>query len=76
MSYDTILDDLALMLRRFIAFPSEHARVAVTLWIVHSHAVTAFESTPRLALLSPEKGSGKTRTLECSACSCRSRCTR
>ena len=40
------------------------ARVAVTLWIIHCHAVDAFESTPRLALLSPEKGSGKTRTLE------------
>jgi hypothetical protein len=29
-----------------------------------AHAVDSFDSTPRLALLSPEKGSGKTRTLE------------
>jgi hypothetical protein len=30
----------------------------------HTHLVDSFESTPRLALLSPEKGSGKTRSLE------------
>jgi hypothetical protein len=59
-----ILDELEVMLARYIAFPDEHSRAAVVLWIVHAHAIDAFESTPRLALLSPEKGSGKTRTLE------------
>lgn len=59
-----VLDDLEHMLERFVAFPNGHASAAVVLWIVHTHAVEAFESTPRLALLSPEKGSGKTRTLE------------
>jgi hypothetical protein len=49
---------------RFVAFGSDEARWAVTLWTGHAHAVEAFESTPRLALLSPEKGSCKTRTLE------------
>lgn len=59
-----LLDDLEEFLARFVAFPSDHALVAAVLWIVHSHAIKAFESTPRLALLSPEPGSGKTRALE------------
>lgn len=59
-----VLDDLETLLARFVAFPTDHARAAVALWIVHTHSVDSFESTPRLALLSPEKGSGKTRTLE------------
>lgn len=37
---------------------------AVTLWVAHAHLVAVGENTPRLALLSPEPGSGKTRTLE------------
>jgi hypothetical protein len=59
-----ILDDVEAFLARFVAFPSEGARVAVTLWAAHAHAIGAFDSSPRLALLSPEPGSGKTRTLE------------
>lgn len=59
-----LLDDVHELLGRYVAFPSEHAHVAVSLWVLHCHAIDAFDSTPRLALLSPEKGSGKTRTLE------------
>jgi hypothetical protein len=59
-----LLDQVAAMLARYVAFPSPAALAAVTLWAAHCHAVAAFESTPRLALLSPEKGSGKTRALE------------
>lgn len=60
----SLLDDAEAFLARFVAFPSDAAQVAVTLWAAHCHAVEAFDSTPRLALLSPEPGSGKTRTLE------------
>ena len=49
---------------RYVAFPSAAAAVAVTLWAAHTHLVGQFESTPRLALLSPEKQCGKSRTLE------------
>jgi len=59
-----LLDDVETFLGRFVAFPAEAARVAVTLWAAHAHAVESFDSSPRLALLSPEPGSGKTRTLE------------
>jgi hypothetical protein len=38
--------------------------VAHTLWIGHTHLMDKWESTPRLAAISPEPGSGKTRVLE------------
>lgn len=53
-------------LARFVAYPSEAAHVAHTLWIAHTHAMEAWESTPRIAFLSPEPGSGKSRCLEIS----------
>lgn len=61
---EMLLDEIAAFLRRFVAFPSPAAHVAVALWVAHAHAVLSFDSSPRLALLSPEPGSGKTRTLE------------
>src|SRR5215204_6280599 len=51
-------------LGRFVSYPSEHARVAHTLWIVHTHMMAVWDSTPRLAFLSAEPASGKTRALE------------
>lgn len=59
-----LLDEVEAMLSRFVAFPSEETRAATVLWIAHAHSVDAFETTPRLAFLSPEPGSGKTRALE------------
>ena len=59
-----LLVDVEAFLSRFVAFPSEHARVATALWAAHAHAVHRSESTPRLAFLSPEPGSGKSRALE------------
>ncbi len=59
-----LLDDVHGFYCRFVAFPSPHAAVACTLWAAHAHAMEAFESTPRLAFLSPEPGSGKSRALE------------
>ena len=59
-----ILNQVEDYLGRFVAYPSEHARVAHTLWIAHTHLMDCWESTPRIAFLSPERGSGKTRALE------------
>jgi hypothetical protein len=59
-----LLDDVHAFLGRFVAFPSEHAHVAATLWAAHAHLMDSWESTPRIAFLSPEPGSGKTRALE------------
>ena len=59
-----LLDEIELFLSRFIAYPSEAARVAHTLWIAHTHRMDVWDSTPRIAFLSPEPGSGKSRALE------------
>jgi len=59
-----LLADVHEFLGRFVAYPSEDARVAHALWIAHAHLLDAWESTPRIAFLSPEPGSGKTRALE------------
>jgi hypothetical protein len=61
-----LLADVYALLGRFVAYPTDHARVAHTLWILHTHAMEAWDSTPRIAFLSPEPGSGKTRALEIS----------
>jgi len=51
-------------LSRFVAFPSAVCLDVVTLWAAHTHMVEHFHTTPRLAVLSPEPESGKTRLLE------------
>lgn len=59
-----VLSDVEDFLGRFVVYPSVHARVAHVLWIAHTWRMDAWESTPRIAFLSPEPGSGKTRALE------------
>ena len=59
-----VLDAVEEFLARFVSYPSEHARVAHVLWCAHAHRMDSWESTPRLAFLSPEPGSGKSRALE------------
>ena len=55
---------MAGFLDRFVAWPSEHAPLTSALWVAHTYLIESFDSTPRLAFLSPEPGSGKTRALE------------
>lgn len=59
-----LLDAVHRFLGRFVAYPSEDARIAHALWVAHAHLMDAWESTPRIAFLSPEPASGKTRALE------------
>ncbi|MFE2987953.1 DUF3631 domain-containing protein [Streptomyces sp. NPDC059262] len=59
-----LLDEVEAFHRRFNVFPAEAGYVAVTLWDAHAHLLDAFDSTPRLAFLSPEPASGKSRALE------------
>lgn len=61
-----LLNDVFGYLGRFISYPSQNARIAHTLWIAHTHAMERWDSTPRIAFLSPEPGSGKSRCLEVS----------
>jgi hypothetical protein len=59
-----VLNRVREFLTRYVVFPSEETAIAATLWTAHAHALQAFDSTPRLAFLSPEPGSGKSRALE------------
>jgi Protein of unknown function (DUF3631) len=59
-----LLDDVHAFLTRYVIFPGSHTAVAAALWAAYTHLVAKFESTPRLALLSPEKQCGKSRVLE------------
>jgi hypothetical protein len=59
-----VLDDVAAWLAAHVAYTSEHHARVVALWAAHTHILDAAASTPRLAFVSPEPGSGKTRSLE------------
>ena len=61
-----VLDDILAFVSRFIIYPSEHARTAHVLWIAHAHLMGVWDSTPRIAFLSPEPASGKSRAIEVS----------
>ena len=63
-SLDETLQNVSGFMGRFISYPSENARVAHTLWVAHCHLMEAWYTTPRLAFMSAEKASGKTRALE------------
>lgn len=66
-----LLDQVHQMVKKYVAFPSEHHSVVVALWVLHTWVVNAFYVTPRLILDSAEPGSGKTRVLELLALLCR-----
>jgi hypothetical protein len=59
-----VLDDVCAFVRRYVVLPVEQGYDALTLWLAHAHVIDAFESTPRIAFLSPEPASGKSRSLE------------
>ena len=59
-----MLQEVYDLIGRFVAYPSDHAHVAHALWIVHAHLMDRWELTPRLAALSAEPASGKSRLLE------------
>jgi Protein of unknown function (DUF3631) len=61
-----VLNELRQYMSRFISYPSDHCAIAHTLWVAHTHLMDVWDSTPRLAVLSPEPGSGKSRVLEVS----------
>lgn len=57
------LDDTERFLRRFVVMPNEHAYAVSAFWAAHTHVVEHCYTTPRLAFLSPEAGSGKTHAM-------------
>jgi hypothetical protein len=50
--------------RRFAVLPNETDYSVITLWIAHTFYTDTINTTPRLAIISPEYGCGKSRVLE------------
>lgn len=59
-----LLTELTETLRRYIIFADEHQPRAISLWVVHTHAIDAAPVTPRLGITSPVKRCGKTSLLD------------
>ncbi|GGV79755.1 hypothetical protein GCM10015535_17020 [Streptomyces gelaticus] len=59
-----LLDDLRAAIGRYVVLPSEEALTAVTLWVTASHTQPALQHAPRLAVVGPTKGCGKSRVLD------------
>jgi hypothetical protein len=57
-----VLDLLMVLIEEYVAITPEQ-RMAVSLWILHTHVCEQFAITPRLALLSPVSECGKTTVL-------------
>ncbi len=58
------LDGIAALLTRYVAFANDAQVTAATLWVAMTHLFEMFETTPYLAVTSPEKRCGKTRLLD------------
>jgi hypothetical protein len=58
------LDRVEAFVGDYLVLPDEHAVTAVVLWVAHTHLLPLLDTTPRLAILSPEYGCGKSRLLE------------
>lgn len=57
-----LLNELDATIRRYVALPDECAK-AISLWVAFTHTLDAFQTSPRLAIKSPEKRCGKTTLL-------------
>jgi hypothetical protein len=57
---DFAVIDLVLRVVEWFIWLTPVQRVAVTLWILHTHVYDRFQITPRLGLTSPVRGCGKT----------------
>lgn len=58
-----LLDDVETFVRRYVVFSDDQAAV-VALWVAHTHALDAADTTPYLSITSAAMQSGKTRLLE------------
>lgn len=59
-----LLDTIRAFIRRYVVLRDDHQAVTLALWVAHTHALSAAVCTPYLAILSPEKQSGKSLLLE------------
>jgi uncharacterized protein DUF3631 len=59
-----LLDELRAAIGKYVVLPGDEALTAVTLWVAATHIQTALQHAPRLAVMSPTKGCGKSRVLD------------
>ncbi|MHB9861064.1 DUF3631 domain-containing protein [Streptomyces sp. YIM S03343] len=59
-----VLDELRAAIARYVVLPSEEALTAVTLWVAATHIQSVLQHAPRLAVVGPTKGCGKSRLLD------------
>jgi len=63
LSGSELLCRLAAYVRRYVVLTDEQADL-IAIWIIHTYALDAADTTPYLEVVSAEKRSGKTRLLE------------
>lgn len=59
-----LLEEVRTFISRYLVLPGDPYRDAMAIWVLHAHAIDAFDSTPRLVFRSPAPQCGKTRALE------------
>ncbi len=59
-----LLASVRAIVAKYLIVPGAHYLDVIALWVLHTHAIQAFDTTPRLLAKSAEKESGKTRLLE------------
>jgi Protein of unknown function (DUF3631) len=59
-----LLESVRAIVGKYLIVPGGHYLDVIALWVLHTHAIKAFDTTPRLLAKSAEKESGKTRLLE------------
>ncbi|MFZ3499057.1 DUF3631 domain-containing protein [Streptomyces sp. 5.8] len=59
-----LLDELRAAIGRYVVLPSPEALTSVTLWVAATHIQPALQHAPRLAVVGPTKGCGKSRLLD------------
>jgi hypothetical protein len=67
---EQILNEVHAAFGKYVVFPSAEAHDANVLWCAATHAQTAWEHAPRLAVLSPEKRCGKSRLMDVAEALC------
>lgn len=58
------LDAVRDFIARFLVLPTSSDYDVMALWVAHTYVIDAFDVTPRLAFMSPQKASGKTRAMD------------
>jgi Protein of unknown function (DUF3631) len=59
-----LIGEVETLLERFIVLPSDNAKIALALFVLHTWAFEAAHATPYIIVLSAEKQSGKSRLME------------